>query len=109
MKNLKLRKGLYKVAPSPPISLILLGKPSPTLLKETVVAGRFKGITLPSGIKQYFFSQYAYDSSLMVKEGKRDIDESIRLLKKFNKALGMDRLGNIALIGSINILTNLSG
>ena len=45
---------------------------------------------LPGGKKQQYISQYADDSSFMVKDEKKDVDGLVRLLKMFSEASGME-------------------
>lgn len=59
-------------------------------LKKVVTEGRLKRVVLPGGKKQQFISQYADDSSFMVKGEKKDVDELVRLLKRFSEASGME-------------------
>ena len=45
---------------------------------------------LPRGKKQQCISQYANDSSFVVRGEKKDVDELVRLLKTFSEASEME-------------------
>ena len=49
-----------------------------------------RGIVLLGGKKQHSVSQYADDSSFMVRGDKRYVDELVRLLKLFSEASGIE-------------------
>lgn len=51
--------------------------------------GRLAGIVLP-GLRNNKTSQYIGDSSFMVEEEKKYVDEHVRILKVFSEALGME-------------------
>lgn len=62
-----------------------------TQLNTKVISeGTFKGIILPEGNKQQSISQYADDSSFIVRVEKKYVDELVCLLKVFSETSGME-------------------
>ena len=53
------------------------------LITKDIFEGRLKDISLPGGDKEQNISQYADDSSFMVRGEKKYVDELARLLKVF--------------------------
>ena len=56
---------------------------------QTIMVDRLRGIALPSSTK-HSISQYAENSSFMVRGEKCYVDELARLLEVFNEALEME-------------------
>ena len=54
------------------------------LITKDIFEGRLKDISLPGGDKEQNISQYADDSSFMVRGEKKYVDELARLLKIFS-------------------------
>lgn len=69
---------------------MIVGEALIHVFKKAVSKGRLKGVVLPGGKKQRYISQYADDSSFMIKGEKNDVDELVRLLKMFSEASGME-------------------
>ena len=76
--------------PLAPYLFLIVGEALIHIIKKTVKEKRFRGVVLPGGKKQQCISQYADDSSFMVRGEKKDIDELVKLLKAFSEALGME-------------------
>ena len=77
------------------------------LITKAVSDGRLKGITLPGGKKQQSISQYADNSSFMVRGEKQYVDKLVRLLKLFSEASGMEiNWEKSSVYWLINLLTN---
>jgi hypothetical protein len=60
------------------------------LITKAIAEGRLKDIILPGDKKQQSISQYADDSSFMVRGEKKYVDELVRLLKVFSEASVME-------------------
>lgn len=69
---------------------MIVGEALTHIFRKVVDEGKLKGVVLPGGKKQQYISQYADDSSFMVKDEKKDVDELVRLLKMFSEASGME-------------------
>lgn len=68
------------------------------------------GSSCQGGGTQQCISHYVDDSSFMIKEEKRYVDELLRLFKVVNKAIGWRSIvKSHAPIGPINSFTNLFG
>jgi hypothetical protein len=67
-----------------------VGEALTQLITKAIAEGRLKGITLPGGNKQQSISQYADDSSFMIRREKKYVDELVRLLKVFSETSGME-------------------
>lgn len=65
-------------------------------------AGRLRGISLPGRNKQQSISQYADDSSFMVREDKRYVDELVRLRNGRLQYWTLDQPFDILLISKWN-------
>ena len=76
--------------PLAPYLFLIVGEVLTHIIKKAVAEGRLRGIYLPGGRKQQCISQYADDSSFMVRGEKKDVDELVRLLTIFSKASGME-------------------
>lgn len=57
--------------------------------KKIVGEGRLRRITLPGGQKQQSISQYANDSSFMIRGEKKYVDKLVCILKVFSATSGM--------------------
>lgn len=109
-KEFQIERGVGQGCPLAPYLFLLVGEVITHIIKKAVASGRLRGITLPGGTKQQSISQYADDSSFMVRGEKRDVDELVRLLKVFSEASGMEiNWENHVHTGLINSHTNLSG
>ena len=76
--------------PIAPYLFLIVGVALTHTIKKAVAEGRIRGITLSGGQKQQSISQYADDSSFMIRGEKKYIDELVRLLKVFNGTSGME-------------------
>ena len=88
-EKFKVERGVRQGCPLAPYIFLIVGEALTHTIKKAVKEGRLKGISLPGGIKQQCISQYADDSSFMVRGEKRYVDELVRLLKTFSAASGM--------------------
>jgi hypothetical protein len=70
--------------------VLIVGEILTHMIKKAVEEGRLRGVFLPRGKKQQYISQYADDSSFMVKGAKEDVDELVGILKTFSQASGME-------------------
>ena len=61
-----------------------MGEALTQLITKDILEGRLKYISLPGGDKEQNISQYADDSSFMVRGEKKYVDELARLLKVFS-------------------------
>ena len=86
----KVERGVWQGCPLAPYLFLIVGEALTHTIKKSVEEKRLKGVVLPGGKKQQCISQYADDSSFMVRGEKRDIDELVRLLKTFSEASGME-------------------
>lgn len=73
-----------------PYLFFIVGEAFNHVIKKVVTKGRFRGLTLPSGKNQHFIPQYANNSSFMVKDDKKDVDELVKLLRVLGEASSMD-------------------
>jgi hypothetical protein len=89
-ENFKIERGVRQGCPLAPYLFLIVGEVLTHVIKKAVTDGRLRGITLPGGTKQQCISQYADDSSFMVKGEKRYVDELVRILKVFSAASGME-------------------
>jgi hypothetical protein len=60
------------------------------MIKKAVAEGRLRDVFLPGGKKQQCISQYADDSSFMVRGVKEDVDELVKILETFSQTSGME-------------------
>lgn len=60
------------------------------MVKNAVTEERIRGVLIPGERKQHCISQYAGDSSIMIRGVKKNIDEIVRTLKIFSEALGIE-------------------
>ena len=88
--NFQVERGVRQGCPLAPYLFLIVGEVLTHIFKKAIGEGRIRGVVLPGGKKQQCISQYADDSSFMVKGDKRDVDELVRLLKMFSEASGME-------------------
>ena len=89
-EKFKVERGVRQECHLAPYLFLILWEALIHTIKKAVKEGQLKGITLPGGIKQQCISQYADDSSFMVRGEKRYVDELVRILKSFSAASGME-------------------
>ena len=89
-KSFKVEMGVRQGCPLAPYLFLIVGEALTQLITKAVEEKRIKGITLLGGKKQQSISQYADDSSFMVRGEKRYVDELVRLLKVFSEASGIE-------------------
>ena len=88
--NFKVERGVRQGCPLAPYLFLMVGEVLTHIIKKAIAEGRIRGVVLPGGKKQQCISQYADDSSFMVKGEKKDIDELVRLFKVFTEVSGME-------------------
>ena len=88
--NFKIERGVRQGCLLVPYLFLIVGEVLTHIIKKAVVEGRLREIYLPGRRKQQCISQYADDSSFMVRGEKNDMDELVRLLTTFSKAFGME-------------------
>ena len=88
--NFKIERGVRQGRPFVPYLFLIMGKILTHIIKKTVVEGRLKLVYLPGDNKQQCTSQFADDSSFMIKYTKEDVDEFVKTLETFSQASGMD-------------------
>ena len=76
----KWKEGLGKM-PSSAVLILDSWKGTYSHHKKKIAEGRIRGVVLLGGKKQQCISQYADDSSFMIKGEKKDVDELVKLLK----------------------------
>ena len=89
-RSFKVERGIRQGCPLAPYLFLIVGEALTHTIKKAVKEKRLRGVVLPGDKKQQCISQYADDSSLMVRGEKRDIDELVKLLKTFSEASGME-------------------
>ena len=88
-RSFKVERGVRQGCPLAPYLFLIVGEALTHIIKKAVKEKKLRGVMLPGGKKQQCISQYADNSSFMVKGDKRDIDELVKLLKTFSEASGM--------------------
>ena len=88
--NFKIERGMRQGCPLAPYLFLIVGEILTHMIKRAVEEGRLKGVFLPGGKKQQYISQYADDSSFMVRGTKEDVDELVSILETFSQASGME-------------------
>ena len=88
--SFNIERGVRQGCPLAPYLFLIVGEALTHTVKKTVAEGRLRGLVLPGGTKQHCISQYADDSSFMVRGEKRYIDEMVRILQVFSAASGME-------------------
>ena len=88
--NFKIEMEVRQGCPLAPYLFLIVEEVLIHIIKKAVAEGRLRGIYLLGGKKQQCISQYADDSSFMVRGEKNDVDELVRLLTTFSKTSGME-------------------
>ena len=88
--NFRIERGVRQGCPLAPYLFLIVGEVLTHVIKKAVKEGRLRGVSLPGGKSQQSISQYADDSSFMVRGDKRYVDELVRILKVFSEASGME-------------------
>ena len=88
--NFKIERGVRQGCPLAPYLFLIVGEILIHMIKRAVEEGRLKGVFLPGGKKQQCISQYADDSSFMVRGTKEDVDKLVRILETFSQTSGME-------------------
>ena len=89
VSNFKIKRGVRQGCPLAPYLFLIVGEILTHMVKKAVGEGRLRGVYLPGGKKQHCISQYADDSSFMVRDTKDDVDELVKILETFSEASGM--------------------
>ena len=89
-ETFNIERGVRQGCPLAPYLFLIVGEALTHMIKKAVTEGRIRGVFLPGGKKHQCISQYADDSSLMIRGVKKDIDEMVRILKTFSEASGME-------------------
>lgn len=88
--NFEIERGVRQGCSLAPCIFLIIEEVLIHNIKKVVAEGRLKGISLPWGKKQQCISQYADDSSFMVREDNFFVDELVRILKVFSISSGME-------------------
>ena len=88
--NFSIERGVRQGCPLAPYLLLIIGEALTHMVKKAVTEGRLKGITFPGRKKQQSISQYADDSSFVVRGDKKYVDELVIILKVLCDASGME-------------------
>ena len=73
-----------------PYLFLIVGEAFTHMIKKAVTEGRLRGIILLGRNKQQSISQYADDSSFVIRGDKKYVDELVKILKVFSDASGME-------------------
>ena len=65
---------------------IIAGEILTHMIKKAVAEGRLREFFLSGGKQQQCISQYADDSSFMVRGAKEDVDELVKIFETFSQA-----------------------
>jgi hypothetical protein len=88
--NFKIERGVTQGCPFAPYLFLIVGEILTHMIKKAVAEGRLRGVFLPGGKKLQYISQYADDSSFMVRGAKEDVNELVKILETFSQASGME-------------------
>lgn len=88
-KEFRVERGVRQGCPLAPYLFLIVGETLNHIIKKAMREGRIHGVKLPGG-KQQCISQYADDTSFLIKREKSCIDEVVRLLGVFSRASGME-------------------
>ena len=88
--NFKVERGVRQGCPIALYLFLIIEEALIHTIKKAITKGKLKGITLPGGKKQQSISQYADNSSFMVRGEKKYVDKLVRLLKVFSATLAME-------------------
>lgn len=84
--NFRIEQGVRQGCPLTPYIFLIVGEVLTHVIKKVVKEGMLRGVYLPGGKRQQNISQYADDSSFMVRGDKRYVDELVRILEVFTEA-----------------------
>lgn len=88
-EEFKIERKVRQGCPFAPYLFLIVGEVHIHTILKTIMVDRLRGIALPSSTK-HSISQYAENSSFMVRGEKCYVDELARLLEVFNEALEME-------------------
>ena len=108
-QSFSIKGGVRQGCPLAPYLFLIVGKALIFMIKKIVIEGRLREITLPGDKKQQSISQYADNSSFVVRGEKRYVDKLVTLLKAFIRLSEWKSTGtSLVPIGSTNLHTSRS-
>ena len=82
--SFSIERGVRQGCPLAPYLFLIVEETLTHIVKKAITEGRLRGITLPCGNKQQIISQYADDSSVVVRGDKKYVEELVKILMVFS-------------------------